>query len=347
MYKKFSLKKIYILVFLLFTVIISCTYLLLHTFTSDSRIFLLFTIFSILLLVCGAILFGSIFHKLTLFTCELHKTLDNMIEGKYSSFLDEKYDETLLSQINHHLDRLYRMLENTKNSVNSEKVQLQQLISDISHQLKTPMTTLKLTESAMEKAISNPNELHMLLDENTSHLNQLEFLISSLIKISRLETGVIRLSPSYQNIGDTILMALENVVLIAAKKNIKITFNYSEEYKAYHDSKWTSEALYNILDNAVKYTNENGCISIEVFNLENYTKIAITDSGRGIKESEIPQLFERFYRSPSVKDFPGIGVGLHLTHDIITRQYGFIHVLSTLNVGSTFEVYLINSASPT
>lgn len=96
----------------------------------------------------------------------------------------------------------------------------------------------------------------------------------------------------------------------------------------------------------VKYTNENGHISIELFTLENYTKIAITDSGIGIKESEIPKLFQRFYRSPSVKNFPGVGVGLHLAQDIISRQYGFIHVFSTLHVGSTFEIWLINSDSP-
>ena len=216
-------------------------------------------------------------------------------------------------------------MENTKNSVNAEKVQLQQLISDISHQLKTPMTTLRLTESAMEKAITKPQELKTLFHTNTAHLNKLEFLISSLVKISRLETGVIKLSPSYQTIGDTILMALENIVLAADQKNIQITFNYSEDFKAYHDPKWTSEALYNILDNAVKYTNENGHISIELFTLENYTKIAITDSGIGIKESEIPKLFQRFYRSPSVKNFPGVGVGLHLAQDIISDNM----VLST------------------
>lgn len=208
------------------------------------------------------------------------------------------------------------------------------------------MTTLRLTESAMEKAITKPQELKTLFHTNTAHLNKLEFLISSLVKISRLETGVIKLSPSYQTIGDTILMALENIVLAADQKNIQITFNYSEDFKAYHDPKWTSEALYNILDNAVKYTNENGHISIELFTLENYTKIAITDSGIGIKESEIPKLFQRFYRSPSVKNFPGVGVGLYLAQDIISRQYGFIHVLSTLHVGSTFEVWLINSDSP-
>lgn len=86
----------------------------------------------------------------------------------------------------------------------------------------------------------------------------------SLVKISRLETGVIKLSPSYQPIGYTTLMALENIVLAADQKNIQINFNYSEDFKAYHDPKWTSEALYNILDNAVKYTNENGHISIEL-----------------------------------------------------------------------------------
>lgn len=123
-------------------------------------------------------------------------------------------------------------------------------------------------------------------------------------------------------------------------------FNYSDEYKAYHDPKWTAEAIYNILDNAVKYTKENGCISIEVSSLESYTKISIKDSGIGIRESEIPHIFRRFYRSPSVKDLPGVGIGLHLAQDIITRQYGFIHVLSAPNIGSTFEIFLMNGDAP-
>lgn len=255
-------------------------------------------------------------------------------------------NEGELYRLFHEVNSLVSILNAHAENAGKEKRFLKDTISDISHQLKTPMTTLRLTESAMEKAITKPQELKTLFHTNTAHLNKLEFLISSLVKISRLETGVIKLSPSYQTIGDTILMALENIVLAADQKNIQITFNYSEDFKAYHDPKWTSEALYNILDNAVKYTNENGHISIELFTLENYTKIAITDSGIGIKESEIPKLFQRFYRSPSVKNFPGVGVGLHLAQDIISRQYGFIHVLSTLHVGSTFEVWLINSDSP-
>ncbi|MDE7204155.1 MAG: HAMP domain-containing histidine kinase [Lachnospiraceae bacterium] len=343
--KKFSLKKVYIVLTLLFVIILLCTYAFLYSLTSDLKIFLLFTNFVILLLAWVAILLYSIFHKLTLFTNELHRTLDNMIDGNIS-FFEEKYNETLLSQINHHLYRLYNILEVAKNSANKERLRLQELISDISHQLKTLMTTLRLTESSMERDILDPNKLRSLLHTNTLLLNKLEFLLLSLVKISRLETGIITLFPSYQAIGNTILTALENVVLAATKKKIEIVFHYSDEYKAYHDSKWTSEALYNILDNAVKYTNENGHISIEVSTLELYTKISIKDSGIGIKESGIPHIFQRFYRSPSVKNLPGVGIGLHLAHDIITRQYGFIHVLSTPNIGSTFEVFLVNGDSP-
>ena len=170
MKKTFSLKKVYIIVSLLFLLIFSGTCIILRTLTSDPKVFLLFTIFTFLLLICVFILFCTIFHKLTLFTRELHKTLDSMIEGTYFS-PDEKYDETLLSQINHHLGRLYSILENTKNSVNAEKVQLQQLISDISHQLKTPMTTLRLTESAMEKAITKLISHQYCTSEQTGIFN--------------------------------------------------------------------------------------------------------------------------------------------------------------------------------
>ncbi len=339
--KKFSLKKVYIVTTLLFVVIILSTYLLLYSLTSNLKVFFLFTIYTIFLLSCVAILFYGIFHKLTLFTNELLRTLENMVDGNIS-FFKEQYDETLLSQINHHLHRLYSILETAKNSAHTEKLRLQELISDISHQLKTLMATLRLTETSIERDILDSNKLQSLLHTNTLLLNKLEFLILSLVKISRLETGIITLDPSCQEIGNTILTALENVILAATEKKIEIVFNYSEEYKAYHDSKWTSEAIYNILDNAVKYTNENGCISIEVSTLESYTKISIKDSGIGIGEAEIPHIFQRFYRSPSVKNLPGVGIGLYLAQDIITRQYGFIHVLSAPNIGSTFEVFLIN-----
>ena len=343
--KKFSLKKVYIVSSLLFVVILLSTYLLLYSVTSDLKVFLIFTIYTIFFLACVAILLYSIFHKLTLFINELHRTLENMIDGNIS-FFEEQYDETLLSQINHHLHRLYNILEAAKNSAHTEKLRLQELISDISHQLKTLMTTLRLTESSIERDISDPNKLQSLLHTNTLLLSKLEFLLLSLVKISRLETGIITPDPSYQAIGNTILMALENIVLAATEKNIEIVFNYSDEYKAYHDPKWTSEAIHNILDNAVKYTNVNGYISIEVSTLESYTKISIKDSGIGIRESEIPHIFQRFYRSPSVKDLPGVGIGLHLAQDIITRQYGFIHVLSAPNIGSTFEIFLMNGDAP-
>lgn len=318
---------------------------MLYSITSDLKVFFLFTYYTIFLLVCVAIVLYGIFHRLTLFTNELNKTLENMIDGNISC-LEEQYDETLLSQIHHHLHRLYHILEAAKNSAHTEKLRLQELISDISHQLKTLMTTLRLNESSIEREISDPNKLQSLLHTNTLLLSKLEFLLLSLVKISRLETGIITPAPGYQAIGNTILMALENIVLAAAEKKIEIEFHYSDEYKAYHDPKWTSEAIYNILDNAVKYTNENGYISIEVSTLESYTKISIKDSGIGIRESEIPHIFQRFYRSPSVKDLPGVGIGLHLAQDIIARQYGFIHVLSAPGIGSTFEIFLLNGDAP-
>lgn len=343
--KKFSLRKVYIVTALLFVVILLGTYLLLYSVTSDLKVFFLFTNYTIFLLACVAILLYGIFHKLTLFTNELHRTLGQMIDGNIS-FSEEQYDETLLSQIHHHLHRLCHILEAAKNSAHTEKLRLQELISDISHQLKTLMTTLRLTESSIERDISDPSKLQSLLHTHTLLLSKLEFLLLSLVKISRLETGIITPAPSYQAVGNTILTALENVVLAAAEKKIEIVFHYSDEYKAYHDPKWTSEAIYNILDNAVKYTNENGYVSIEVSALESYTKIAIKDTGIGIRESEIPHIFQRFYRSPCVKELPGVGIGLHLAQDIITRQYGFIHVLSAPNIGSTFEIFLMNGDAP-
>ena len=342
MSSKFSIKKTLINIFLLFIIILFCTYIILKRLTSDTRIILLFIIFTILITLCVFTLLCCLFHKLTLFTNGLNKTIDSMIKEEFLP-LELTYDETLLSQVNQHLYRLYNILITTKNTVKQREIELQKLITDISHQIKTPMTTIKLSEDAMKKAIYNPDDMLSLLELNSAHLNKIDFLLSSLITTSRLETGIITLYPCNKNICDTILAALENIVVAASKKNIQINFEYSEKYFAYHDTKWTAEAIYNILDNAIKYTPENGCIDIEVSSLDLYIKITIKDSGIGIFESEIPKIFQRFYRSQSVKELPGIGVGLYLARDIITRQYGFIHVSSSPKKGSTFEIYLSNS----
>lgn len=132
-------------------------------------------------------------------------------------------------------------------------------------------------------------------------------------------------------------------MLNAEKKQIEVTVDCTETVSAVHDRKWTTEALFNILDNAVKYTPEGGKIHVAVACWEMYAKIDVSDTGIGIPEEHQGAIFKRFYREDSVHDAPGIGIGLYLAREIITRQAGFIRVVSEVGAGSTFSVFLPRS----
>lgn len=170
--------------------------------------------------------------------------------------------------------------------------------------------------------------------------NKLYFLFQALVKTSRLETGVIRLEKKTSRLYDTVAQALSGIIYTAEEKNITVTVNCPETLAILHDSKWTAEAIFNLLDNAVKYTDSFGKISLSVEMREMYVEIKVTDNGKGISESNQATIFKRFYREESVHNQPGVGIGLYLAREIITRQGGYIKVVSTLGKGSTFSVLL-------
>ena len=173
-----------------------------------------------------------------------------------------------------------------------------------------------------------------------SQLDKLDFLIQAMVKTSRLETGVITLEKKPAPITDTLTAALNSVLAPLEKKQITLSVNCPDDLTFSHDSRWTAEALYNILDNAVKYTPAYGRIRVNVQEWEMYFKIDISDTGRGIPEKEQAAIFKRFYRAKAVHDIDGIGIGLFLAREIITLQGGYILVASNVGCGSTFSVFL-------
>ena len=178
------------------------------------------------------------------------------------------------------------------------------------------------------------------LQASSGQLEKLDFLMQAMIKTSRLETGVIALDKKVQPIYNTLAAALGGILLNAEKKNIHVNVECPPDILLAHDKKWTSEALFNILDNAVKYTPAGGAIQVSVQSWEMYVKIDIEDSGKGIAESRQGMIFKRFYRETEVHDVDGIGIGLYLARKIITMQGGYIKVTSTVGSGSTFSVFL-------
>ena len=151
---------------------------------------------------------------------------------------------------------------------------------------------------------------------------------------------MITLEKKDASIEETLVNAINGILAPMEKKGIELTVNCPEGLAISHDSRWTSEALFNLLDNAVKYTPVGGSIHVSIQNWEMYWKIDVTDTGRGIPEQEQAKIFKRFYREEAVHEVDGIGIGLYLAREIITMQGGYILVTSEVGKGSTFSVFL-------
>lgn len=279
--------------------------------------------------------------RLSVFAADLCRMLDDMING--SEEPEQVSDsETLFARISHRLTRLYGIMQENRRKVDEERQELQMLVSDISHQVKTPVSNLKMvTDTLLTKTVTE-QERTDFLQGIRSQTDKLDFLFQALVKTSRLETGAIRLEKKNSLIFDTLAQAMSGIVYGAERKNISVTVDCPEDLHLLHDSKWTAEALFNLLDNAVKYTPVGGRINVSVEQWEMYVKLDVADTGKGIPENNQASIFRRFYREEEVHDEPGVGIGLYLAREIITRQGGYIKVTSKIGKGSTFSVFLPN-----
>ena len=295
------------------------------------------------LILCALIWFFILtqtFAKLlSLFTSDLCQTLDNMIDGdKEPKRVDDS--ETLFARISHRLTRLYQIMQENRRKVNEERQELQTLVSDISHQVKTPVSNLKMvTDTLLTRSVSEAERTDFIRGIRVQ-TDKLDFLFQALVKTSRLETGVICLEKKTGRIYDTVAQAMSGIVYAAENKQIGVSVDCPEDLTVAHDSKWTAEALFNLLDNAVKYTPAGGKIDVTVEQWEMYLEIKVTDTGKGISESNQAAIFRRFYREEEVHEQPGVGIGLYLAREIITQQGGYIKVVSESGKGSAFSIML-------
>lgn len=339
--RKFSINKACILLGILLLlavgVVSAAIYLLTENITAVGYVFL-FSVFVLLCVICFVTL---IRRKLVMFSDSFCGQMDDMLSGDIMQPKQTIEEESLFYKINYRLGRLYEVMQENKNNIAKERADLQELISDISHQVKTPIANLKIINNTLLENEVPPQKQKEFLTAQASQLDKLDFLMQAMIKTSRLETGVISLEQRQQPIYDTLAAALGGILLNAEKKKIDVQVECPEHLDARHDRKWTSEALFNILDNAVKYTPAGGQIRVSVEGWEMYVKIDIADTGIGISEQHQGTIFKRFYREDAVHDVDGIGIGLYLAREIVTLQGGYIRVASEVGKGSTFSVFLL------
>lgn len=274
--------------------------------------------------------------KISAFSEELSRTLDDMIDENNPDF--DITGDTVDGKINVRLKRLYEILNSKTEQYKRDKEKIQELVSDISHQVKTPAANLKMYMQILSRQDIDEEKRRGFLELSLSQTEKLEFLMHALIKMSRLETGIISFKKEKLSVAEIIGESLVQIISAAENKNISVQVNCPDSIYAFCDKKWTAEAVFNILDNAVKYTPENGCISVSAETNEFYTRIKIRDNGTGIPESEQAKIFGRFYRSEAVKGTEGLGIGLFLSRNIISEQGGFIMVKSEPPDGAEFIV---------
>lgn len=278
-------------------------------------------------------------------TRKLYANLNQILEKAMAGALTgETFDESLYSALENRFYSYLTASETSLNNVKEERARIRELVSDISHQTKTPIANILLyTELLAEQELSETGREY--LESLTAQTTKLSFLIDSLVKMSRLESGIFTLAPKYTKLMPMFDKLKAQFAMPAAQKGLSFIIKPTKIYAVF-DEKWTLEAVGNILDNAVKYTN-HGSITIEAVSNEMFCCIRISDTGIGISEEELPRIFSRFHRSPNVHNTEGIGIGLYLSREIISREDGYIKVDSTPGKGSVFHIYLPANLSKT
>lgn len=232
--------------------------------------------------------------------------------------------------------RLSQQIAHERAALAGEKDALQALVADISHQTKTPLANIQLYLERLETGNNDP----ALPEKMAAQVNKLDFLLASMVKISRLETGAITIRKRSTPLAETLADALAAVVPKAEAKQIRLSAEVDETLVLSHDRKWTEEAIYNLLDNAVKYTPVGGSVGVTVHRGPVFTQIVVHDNGKGIARERQGAIFTRFYREPEVHESEGAGLGLYLARMLVERQGGFIEVASEAGCGSTFTINL-------
>ena len=282
-----------------------------------------------------------------------YKRLNQMIdEAMAGTFSENDYEETELSKLEVKWKRFLTSAKLSNQKVEEERKKIKELVSDISHQTKTPLANILLYSRLLEEQKLDDTS-QTLVSEIVKQSEKLEFLIQSLVKTSRLESGTFQLNPKRQEVYPMLYEIAEQAKEKAKKKKMQIVLpelekdrendfekQEKEKIKAVYDKKWTAEALYNILDNGVKYGNEGSTIEISVQEYEMFVCITVCNEGEEILEQEIPLIFQRFYRGKNVGEEEGVGIGLYLARQIIQEQGGYIKVTSKGDGRVRFSVYL-------
>ncbi len=266
---------------------------------------------------------------------KLSSDMNKILNGDYSiGILD--YEEGDISNLKSDIDQMMIKLREQTEQSRKDKKYLEEILSDISHQIKTPLTSMYVMNDLFleDKTMKEEVRREFLL-KNRAQLERIEWLVTSLLKMSRLDSGTETLKRKKIKSSDLISSVVEPLKIPIELKKQTLEINYHKDPILFVDPNWTREAFVNILKNAHEHTEEFGNLMIEVTETPIYHQIIISDTGCGIPKEDLPHIFERFYKGSSSKE--SIGIGLHMAKKIITMQQGDIKAIS-LDKGTQFVI---------
>lgn len=302
---------------------------------SMSKIFIIFLILICFVLIVSLILAILYFRK-------IYKDIKDMTDYVYNSSEGRNFDmknrnqEGQIGLLKTELIKMTNILKEKVELLNNEKIFLNEVISDISHQLKTPMTSLIILNDLMYEDLPKETKIEFL-DKIKSQLNRMEWLIKSMLKLSKVEAKVIDFEKKEVKVSELIKKSISPSLISMEIKNIELTVNGDENISYIGDINWSCEAIVNIIKNCVEHTDTNGKINISYEENPLYCEVVIKDSGEGIDKKDLPHIFKRFYKGKSSKD-DSVGIGLAMAKSIIESQNGDIYVKSEKNKGSEFHI---------
>ena len=269
----------------------------------------------------------------------LNQMLDKAIAG---GFVEDQFDETELSALESRMVRFLRGSAAARKDMAGEQAAVKTLIANIAHQIRTPIANLLLYASLLSESDLTPEQREQAQALSLQG-EKLSFLIQALVKASRLEAGIVAPRPACNPVGPLLEGAAEQEERMAQAKQITL-MAAPFQGNAVFDPRWTGEALGNIVNNAVKYTPAGGAVTISAQMLDSFCRIDVKDTGPGIPESEQAEIFNRFFRGQSAHPTEGLGLGLYLAREILTKQGGYIKVNSRPGAGCIFSLYLPREA---
>ena len=246
------------------------------------------------------------------------------------------------SQLQEQMERVGHAVEVYKKQLEDEKENTKSMITDISHQLKTPVSALRLSLELLGDEQITEEEKREFLERGKQEVEKLNHLMGTLVNLSRLEADMIRLEPRKASLKATLVRGVNGIYLKAEEKQIEMEMKEFSDMELLHDPRWTAEAISNVLDNAVKYSPAKSAIRIRVEPMVSYVLIEVEDEGIGIEKSEYPNIFKRFYRGkrPEAEAQEGAGVGLYLVRKIFEEQGGNVCALPAHGKGTVIRMML-------